>query len=214
MSTYNIPDQDALYQQWITNFATVAAANATELGLSTGDTTAMTTQSAGFTTAYNNSQTTKNTLKSRIASKNNKRTSSEALFRTYAKQINANSSISDELKAQLGITITPSVVGPVVPPIDLVVTGYETGVNKLAWKRNGNAQGTAFIIESKPETSGVWTIINVCTATKFDHTGQVPGQRVSYRISAKRGNSQSVPCAPVSVYDDAVPPVLTLHEAA
>lgn len=214
MSYVKIPDQDSLYQQWIENFATVAAANAVALGLDTGDTSVMTALSNVFETAYNTSQTSKLTAKSHVAAKDTARANSQGVFQMYAKQINANAGVTNALKASLGITVAPSTSGPVVVPTELTVIGYETGVNALAWKRNGNAKGTAFIIEVKPVDGGVWTMITTCTNLKFDHTGQTPGVRLAYRVSAKRGSSQSVACAPVVVYEDVEPPVLMLQQAA
>lgn len=214
MSRVDIPNDDALFLQWIDNFSKEAAANATALGLTTGQTTTLTTLSADFATAYSASQTGKVTAKGLVATKNTMRLASEAQFRSIAKVINANPNIASGLKADLGINMTPAFSGPVVTPTNLVVTGYENGENVLVWNRSGNAKGTAFVVEAMVGEAASWSMISTVTKLKFVHTGQIPGQKVSYRVYAKRGDFQSSPCASVPVYDNNETPVLMLKTAA
>lgn len=214
MSRVLIPADDALFLQWVENFATEAVANATALGLTTGQTTTLTSLATAFGNAYAASQASKVTTKSLIGGKDAMRSACEGQFRSVAKVINADVNISATLKGELGISIGPSPSNPVTWPSNLTVVGLENGVNSLRWKRNGNAKGTIFIIESKSEDAANWTILTSLTALKYDHMGQVPGVRVSYRISAKRGNVQSAPCAAVSVYDETETTVLVLNQAA
>ncbi len=87
-----------------------------------------------------------------------------------------------------------------VAPTDLVVTGTSDGINKLTWKRNGNKQGTLFMIEARSGDSGAWLIIDTVTNTKYEHKNQVPGVKIQYRIKAKRGTKESTASNMAVVY--------------
>lgn len=214
MARVEIPTEDSLYLQWIENFAATATTNATALGLTSGQTTMLNAMATSFANNYAASQASKIATKGLVATKNDSRTASEELFRSTAKFVNANPNVPTGLKADLGINPSPVPSGPVVTPTFLNVVGYENGDNVVTWKRTGNATGTAFVLEVKMDSASPWTILATATKVKFVHTGQIPGQRISYRVYAQRGNFQSSPSAAVSVYDETESPVLTLHEAA
>lgn len=215
MSAVQIPSKDAEYRTWLNNFATVALANAAELDLTTGQTTNITALSTAFTNAYTASQAGKASLKGMISTKDNMRKASEELIRSVAKLINANDNISDQLKADLGINVLPTPVGPVAVPEDLVVHTFQSGVNALSWKRNGNAYGTTFLIEYQLPGSSTWTILTSATSVRYDHEGQVAGQQIAYRVSAKRGTIQSGPSnVAIAYFAGSETSVLSLHEAA
>ena len=76
-------------------------------------------------------------------------------------------------------------------PLDLVATGTSDGVNSLKWNRNGNRQGTTFIIDAKIANSTDWLMIDAVTGSKYKHKNQTPGVKVQYRIRAKRGELES-----------------------
>lgn len=104
-----------------------------------------------------------------------------------------NAEVSKSLLEMLGFDTDenkPSSSTP-VPPTDLVVTGTSDGVNHLKWKRNGNRQGTLFVIEAKFGDSNAWVIVDVTTSVKYEHKNQTPGVKVQYRIKAKRGDAES-----------------------
>lgn len=214
MSSVKIPATDPLFLQWIENFAAVATANATALGFTTGQTTNMTALATAFATAYEESQAIKVTAKSKTAAKDTMREASEGLFRGFAKMVNSNFNVSNELKAELGITVTPVSPSPVQVPVDLTVVGISTGVNKLAWKSNGNRPSVSYIIECKLPDQVVWSFAAVSSTLKYQHTGQLPGQQISYRVSAQRAGVQSVPCPPVVAYSDLESETVFLSQAA
>lgn len=214
MSAVQIPNKDADYRTWLDNFATVALANATALDLTTGQTTQITALTTAFKNAYIASEAGKANVKGLISTKDGMRQASESQVRAVAKLINANPNIPSQLKADLGINVSPTPLGPVVTPANLVVNGTQNGVNTLSWKRNGNAYGTSFLIEYKPEGAGTWTMLTSVTRVRFEHMGQTPGAQVAYRVSAKRGSSQSAPTPATIAYYVGEASVLTLHEAA
>lgn len=214
MSRVDIPKQDAAYNAWITNFVSVATANATLLNLTVGQTTTLNGLATAFSTAYDDSEGSKITTKSKVALKDSMREASEGQIRVTAKVINANPSISNSLKADLGITIAPAPAGPVGPPSDLLVVGYDNGVNKLSWSRNGNGEGTAFILEARIGTSVNWSYVGMTTKTKFSQMEMTPGEQVMYRVVAQRDDIQSAPSNVAIVYPIAEAETFSLSEAA
>lgn len=94
---------------------------------------------------------------------------------------------------ELGLSVNASYFGTTAPsaPLDLVVTGTSDGTNSLKWKRNGNRQGTTFIIEAKIGSSDNWVMIDAVTGASYKHKNQTPGVKIQYRIKAKRGEFES-----------------------
>lgn len=214
MSRLSIPTQDSLFGPWITTFASVASANITALNITSGQATALTGLATAFNTAYEDSVEKKAAAQGAVATKDNFRTASEAAFRGVGKVINANANISSALKAELGISVTPSEIVAVTPPTELVALGYDTGYNKLTWKRNGNPSGTAFIIECRIGESATWAFVAVTTKVKYMHSGTTPGVPITYRVSAQRDDVQSMPSNMATLYDPEETEVITLKEAA
>lgn len=167
-----------------------------------------------FGTDYLASEAAKVAAKSAVAAKDSTRYSTEGYIRNIARVINADSNIPNSLKASLGISVTPSVPGPVNVPLGLEVVSYVEGVNRLTWQANANKQGTTYILEYRLPGESAWLYLSSITAKKFDHTGQIVGQEVSYRVSAKRGSVQSVPSMAVTAYVDSVPELSIFSEAA
>lgn len=214
MVTENIPDKDALFSQWVLNFSSVATANATILGLTSGETSMFNALANAFEDAYDESQAAKVTAKAKVGQKDSIRNSCEPIFRKAAKMIGANSNVTAELKGDLGLKVTPTPVSPIVPPAELSVTGYANGDNVLVWKRNGNSTTTMFMIEAKAGTAANWSLVDSTKRTRYTHAGQTPGVEVKYRVYSKRGEVNSSPSNQASVYDNTETSVLTLKQAA
>lgn len=214
MATENVPSRDSLFAPWIINFASVATANATLLNLTVGQAANLTAHATLFETAFEENNAAKTNAKGKATVKRNIRKASEELFRGTAKVIAANGNIDPELKAELGINTSPSSLGPVVPVTDLAVAGFATGTNKLSWKRNGNADGTTFLIEARYGESAIWTLIDVATSTRYNHTDQTPGVQVQYRIISQRAGIKSDPSNEAVVYGTPAPESVSLKLAA
>ena len=86
-------------------------------------------------------------------------------------------------------------------PADLSVKGVSNGINTLKFNRNGNKQGTIFLIEAKIGDAAEWTIVATTTKTGFEHKGQKPGVKVLYRVRAQRGEEISEPSNEAVVYE-------------
>lgn len=194
-----IPDEDSLYLAWLTNFASQCSAYSTLLGLTAPQVAQIEALPENFEEGFNGNVSAKAAAKAAVQNKNRLRQSTEATARQYARIFKANPSVTPELEAQLGI-ISSSTSGPVVPVSELTVTGCSDGVNQLRWNRNGNAQGSIFVIEYQLTGSTDWDLAGVVTSSKFDHDEQTPGVEMAYRVVTTRSGKSSVPCPPVVVY--------------
>jgi hypothetical protein len=96
--------------------------------------------------------------------------------------------------------LTPSAIA-VSPPSDLVVQGFSNGTNELKFNRNGNKQGTVFIIEAKIGSATEFAIVGTTQKQTFRHTGQKPGVKTVYRVRAQRGDDLSEPSNEAVVYE-------------
>ncbi len=85
-------------------------------------------------------------------------------------------------------------------PTRLVATGDASGTNRLTWERNGNPQGTQFVVEAKIGKADAWTLVDVVNATRYSHLGLAPGTPIRYRVRARRRGVASEPSNEASVY--------------
>ncbi len=202
MSEQYLPSNDAQYAAWLTNFHTVAAANATELGLGTGDLLAIQTSLTNINAAIANDTAARAASKAATQTKKETRRGSNDIVRGYARSIQADSDVSDGLRTALGLPVHKQPAGPVTPvqPAALVATPVATGVNILKWKHGGNAPGAVYVVEASTPGVGAWTLVGVSTKTRFDHEGVTPGQPLMYRVWAQRGDMQSVASNQAIVY--------------
>lgn len=122
-----IPGSDAEYDTWINNFVNYATDNSAALGLVAGDVTLLSNAQAAWTTAYNAHVAAAAAAQGARASKDNARTSSETTIRDIVRRLQASSSVDDQERAALGITIpeegrTPVPV-PTTPPTAFIKAG-------------------------------------------------------------------------------------------
>lgn len=214
MSRVDIPSQDAYFGPWITNFASVATANITALNMTSSQALQLTGLATAFSTSFDDTAEAKTNLASKVATKNTTRLVAEESFRAAAKFVNANNNVSSGLKAELGISMSPSPAGPVATPLDLTATGFSNGAVKLAWDRAGNAGGTAFLIEAKYGLSTVWSFVAMTTRAKYTHSNQTPGNQITYRVTAQRDGIQSEPSDIAVLYQVSEVETFTLKQAA
>ena len=204
-----IPAPDADFNNWLANFAQKVELYEAELELSAQDLFEIQGAQTGFDTDYSALLLAKKALEGSTAAKNESRASSTATARKFAKKFKGIPGISPSVLSALGI-VANAPAGPVTVITGLTVNACSDGVNSLKWKRNGNVQGTQFIIEVSPNGNTLWDLVDVVTSTKYDHTGQVPGQRQYYRIKSKRAGMTSVPSPSVVVYSNGNDPGLEL----
>lgn len=197
-----LPSKDSDLQFWATNFLSVANANLASLGLVADDLKNVTTDKTSFDTAVTNNKTKQAEAKSAAESKKNARKKFETDTRFLVRKIQANPAVTSDLKKKLGITVKDSSPSPTNPvtPIDLLANPNANGTNKLSWDRNGNPQGTIFIIEAQEKPGMPWVLVGTTTKSTFDHTKQTPGKTQYYRIRAQRTDVTSEPSNEAVVY--------------
>lgn len=210
MATDSLPGTENGFASWTTNFAEVAAANAAELNLSSDQTDALADLAETYNVALVDWTAKRAAAKGATAIKHTAQHNAEELFRAIAKVISANSEIPVQLKAKLGLRITPTSSGPVVPADRLAASAYGNGVNKLVWDRNGNSRTTIFQVQAKVGRDGPWTIVGTTTRVRFDHRDQPPGVLTFYRIVSQRAGRLSSPSNEAAVYGDQMPGRLKL----
>lgn len=200
MTYYNIPKSN--FGAWMANFQTVAAANATALGLDTAELLEISTAKSQYEAAFANQESARAAAKGATALCDQEWGDALATVSKFNAMIQAIPGISPELLGELGLNV-PGGGGsiPVFSPTNLSALGCSNGVNTLKWDRNGNESGGTYVIEAAYDGTNTWQIVDTSTRTKFDHTNQEPGRFVRYRVYAQRGQSKSNPSGTASVYD-------------
>lgn len=199
----------------VTTFASVAAANASQLSLDPAEITGINTQKTDFTNAVNDQLAAQAASAGAVAAANQEKADTVALLSQYNAEFKANPAVSDELIAQLGLPPRNHGGGsiPVYVPANLSALGCSNGVNALRWEANGNAQGTTYLIECAYDGTQDWEIVDASTVLKYDHEGQTPGRPAEYRVSAKRSSDRSAPSNTASIYSGGGGSALTLRAA-
>lgn len=197
-----LPAKDSDLQYWATNFLTVANANLPALGLVAADLTGITADKTSLDTSITNNKAKQAEAKAAADSKKSSRKKFETTARLLVRKIQANPSVTSDLKKKLGITAkdtNPTPINPIAPK-DLLANPNANGTNKLSWDRNGNPQGTIFIIEAQEQPGMPWTFVGTTTKSVYEHTNQIPGKTLYYRVRAQRTDITSEPSNDAVVY--------------
>ena len=214
MPSDNMPTKELDLGVWVTNFAEVAVANATALGLTTTQTGQLTTFAGLYNTRLTDANTAKVAAKSAVVAKNSIRDVTINLFSGYAKSILASPDVVPELKSELGMNpeVTPKT--PLSAPVDLSALAYSTGKNTLKWKRGVNSRTVIFVIEAKFGLSPNWVILGQTQRVTYNDFGRTPGEMITYRVYAERGGAQSDYSNQAVVYSVSEPETVFLKQAA
>jgi len=209
-----IPSKEGDLATYATNFKDVSFANQAALGLTVAQFGEIEDAANDYATALQDWVTGKLLADGYLVVKNDQRAATIEVLRKYGQMILNNPAVSNSLKAQLGLTVTPTPYGPVQTPTNLVATGYQTGEVSIKWDRTGNATSTVFSVEAQYLNDTDWVLLGTTTKTRFTSDGHAPGDQVKFRVTAARGATESTPTAPFVLYpgSDSVP--LTLEEAA
>lgn len=116
MATNYIPSTDSGFSDWLLNFATLIAAGPTAYGLVAGDATAISAQNTSYQAAYALAVDPSTRTPSTVAAKDAAKSLALSVVRPYALQINANAGVTDEQRADLGLTIRKTTPTPVPAP--------------------------------------------------------------------------------------------------
>ncbi|MCX6153145.1 MAG: fibronectin type III domain-containing protein [Candidatus Kapabacteria bacterium] len=209
MSNDYIPKSDPNFQDWLGNFITVANANLVALGLLSTEMTQLSTDKSDFDTAITDNETKQAAAKAATEHKKVVRGTAETYARALVKRIQAKVGVTTELKAQLQITVPGSAPAPPpipFPPIGLYATIVGSGSYQLTWQKNGNANGTLFVVEAIIGTSTAWVPVFTTSKLSYTHSGNTPGMKITYRVKGQRGEIQGPP-SNYAVVNDVVVPV-------
>jgi hypothetical protein len=188
-----LPTNDRELLAWLKNFNKIAADNRAALGLTEDDLAELTAAETNFEMRLSANDTAQQAALAATEEKNAAHKVAEKLARRKGQGIQAREGVSDGLRDQLGLRVRDGVrsVSSVETPLELVAMPHADGTNTLKWKAGGNKAGVQYLIEAKVEESGAWALVDATTRTSYTHTGQTPGQKVRYRVRAKRGEKTS-----------------------
>lgn len=187
------PANDAEFAIWLANLINKATLNKTALNLSDAQLTALEAKLTAFNTNLALKQQKKEESVGQTALVKDSRKDLNKDVGLLNSAIKSIDGLPSSLIEELGLNVNEGNFGNTAPsaPLDLVVTGTSDGTNSLKWKRNGNRQGTTFIIEAKIGNSENWVMIDAVTGASYKHKDQTPGVKIQYRIKAKRGEFES-----------------------
>lgn len=208
------PRPDAAFMAWAINLKDVAFINQAAAGLTPAQFIALEDAANNFATAYSDVVTSKAATLGFVSTKDAVRAESEAVLRELCQMIANNPAVSNTLKGELGLNVTPSSAGPVAVPENLNAVPYSNGDVHLSWNRAGNTSTTAFSIQAQYGVSTTWVQLGATTRSKIVLTGFTPGDQVKFRVFATRGGVSSSPCAPYTIYPGSEAEPITLMEAA
>ena len=201
---------------WLGQFNTVARDEREVLGLDEEDIGVLREAQARFAAALDSMETAKGMVKSAAQAELSAEQNISDTVREIVRRVQAKKGVAPALKAQLGINPRTAVRNhaPPVTPTNFLVTGGSNGVNKLNWNRAGNKPNTIFVIEAAAGTAGKFAEVGSTSATRFDHSGQTPGMKITYRVTARRAGMSSLPSGSVTLYEPEAAPLTALRQAA
>lgn len=187
----------------LANFNTVCIANSVALGLSPADLTAIAAASTTFATTFNAATAARAAAKNAVEAKDLQKKSSKATISKYAKVFRANAAVPDNMLASLMLPPhkTPGSKTAPTQPLNLFGNADGNGLVNLKWSRNGNTNGTTFLIEVRTDPQGDWSISGSTTATRFAYQA-VPGSYIAFRVTATRRGLLSPASFPFALWEN------------
>jgi hypothetical protein len=181
---------------------TALEADEVAFGILPADSLALRAAHTAFEDALNVANTKKGEAQIAVANKDAARTSLEGALRPVVAQIQVNPIVEDADRVAAGIPIrdTTRTFSNPITPTDLVAVADASGTNSLKWSDAGNATGIQYVVEAKIGTVMEFSTVDVVTARTLRHTGRTPGQKVEYRVRARRGAAISDPSNVAVVY--------------
>jgi hypothetical protein len=202
MTTDFLPNKDSALSKWLDDFTGSLANYQSTLGITTAQMLQINQDKTTFQTALADVSAAKNTLKTNVTGKRTARQKAEDDVRALAKLIQGNPNATPTIKSALGLNPgnTPREHTLPVTPTVVTATAASNGVNTLRWHRNGNKPTTVFIVEAQIGDSTAWVQAGSTLKTTLALPGNVPGQRVNYRVIASRNERTSAPSETITVY--------------
>lgn len=116
MSTSYIPDKDADFANWLTNFSALLTASPGTYGLTAGDAVAVAAARTAFQAAYSLAINPSTRTPATVAAKDSQRGLATATVRPYAVRISNNSGVSNLNKVSIGVTVKSTPPSPIPAP--------------------------------------------------------------------------------------------------
>lgn len=146
MANPYIPARDADFSAWLLNFSTLITANPTTYGLSSGDALAIDVENTAFQAAYVLAVDPATRTAPTVAAKDAARRNAEIVVRPFAIQVRNNPMVTNEQRADLGITIPTTVPTPIPAPTSFPVLGFRSATplqHLLNWTDSAAPSGKA-----------------------------------------------------------------------
>jgi len=173
------------------DFVDTAMANKTVLNYSAEDQAEGNALKADLLSDLNAIQAAQATLDGLKATFSNRRKTASEFQNSRKKYFDSNPNTTDALRAELKINKPASGASIVAQPLNLSAEGFESGINKLKWERNGNPQHRNFTVEYRVGETGQWLIAGTTRKTTYNHKNQTPGVKIYYRVFANTDEEQS-----------------------
>ena len=187
---YKMSDADLLV--WLTNFIAVGTTNAGDLTLTPAQLLELNNLRDTLQAAVNAKVAAADAYKAAVETARVDRDSNIDKISFYNKLFKLNK-VKTSLIEELGLKPDSKRTStPPTEPLDLVSEGFDNGINRLRWKRNGNKPATQFVIEAMIGDAKEFVQIGVTTKTEFEHQHQKPGVQIIYRVKAVRAGRESV----------------------
>ncbi len=135
-----IPNKDANFNNWLSNFSALLTLDPTIYGLEAADATAVAAVTTTWTDAYAASVDPSTRTSATIAAKDAARASAEAVVRPYATTISKNAAVTNQAKIDIGVTVPSAVKTPIPPPVDAPSLSLKSAISlvqTLAYKVAG-----------------------------------------------------------------------------
>ena len=197
-----IPHGDADFKDYSTNFTKQIALHQAELPITLEESDKLTVDSDDFNTKFEDHIMAQDAAQGATGNKNEAKSTLMEIIRDLAAKIQADKTVSNNLRNILGLPVHDTIHSLVHPhiPQDLFAEGTATGVNKLDWEAGENKAGVLYVVEAMKENEKDFSFVDVVTKTKYDHKNQTPGVMITYQIKAKRGDEVSQPSNNAVVY--------------
>lgn len=145
------PANDAEFAIWLANLINKSTTYKTELNLTDAKIVALQAKLTSFNTNVARKPQKKEESVAQTTLVKDERTDLNKDVSLLNNAVKAIDGLPANIIEELGFSVNESNFGNVAPsaPTDLVATGTSDGTNLLKWNRNGNRQGTTFIIEAK-----------------------------------------------------------------
>lgn len=197
-------------------FCSVALENPTNYGLNGAEVEALSDTNVLLDTAIDSYSEWNNGKLAASATKDARRGDVLTQMSSIIKRVYGDPTVNDSTLAKAGLAPRPSGPTFATPNTPTGFTATVVGPNDvtLRWNRAGNISATMYFIEVKRGETGAWTLLNSVTSTKFSDDTVAPGQPVSYRLYAKRGNRKSGFSSVAQIWPNDEEGQETLHLAA